>query len=168
MFQVGDYIMYKNIGVCTVEAVGKLSFSAGKEKDYYTLRPLYASNNTHIYVPVDSNLFMRNVITKQEAYYYLMELENMESKPFGAKKTAQLNAHYDGLLATHKITDRLRLLKELYQKEEKVKEKGKKFGQMETNYKNKIEKLLADEFSYALNETPELSKKRLYRALSKI
>ena len=46
------------------------------------------------------------------------------------------------------------------------KESGKKFGEMEFNYKKQVEHLLVDEFSYALNETPELSKERLYRAMA--
>ena len=33
-------------------------------------------------------------------------------------------------------------------------------------YKKQVEHLLVDEFSYALNETPELSKERLYRAVA--
>lgn len=165
MYQVGEHIMYRNIGICTVEAIGKLCFSAEKNKDYYTLRPLYTSNNSLFYVPVNTDIFMRNAITKQEAYQYLGELENMQTKPFCAKKPAQLSAHYDGLLTKHSLTDHLRLFKELCQKEKKVRENGKKFGQLESNYKNQIEKLLVDEFAYALNETPDSSKKRLYKAV---
>lgn len=64
------------------------------------------------------------------------------------------------------MTGHLKLFKELYQKEKKRKEHGKKFGEMESNYKKQVEHLLVDEFSYALNETPELSKERLYRAMA--
>lgn len=165
MYQVGECIMYRNIGICRVEAIGKLSFSEKKEKDYYTLRPLYTSNNLHIYVPVQTKIFMRNVITRREAFQYLTELETMQTKPFCARKTMQLTEHYNGLLTRHDLTGHLILFKELCQKEKKVKETGKKFGQLETSYKNQIEKLLTDEFSYVLNETPDLTKKRLYKAL---
>lgn len=41
-----------------------------------------------------------------------------------------------------------------------------KLGQLDTNYKNQILHLLVDEFSYALNETPEAARKRLYEAVS--
>lgn len=53
----------------------------------------------------------------------------------------------------HDIAGHLKLFKELYQKEKKTKESGKKFGEMESNYKKQVEHLLVDEFSYALNET---------------
>ena len=52
------------------------------------------------------------------------------------------------------------------QKEEKSRKNGKKLGQLDTNYKNQILHLLVDEFSYALNETPEAARKRLYEAVS--
>lgn len=165
MYQVGECIMYKNIGICIVEDIGKLSFSAEKEKDYYTLRPLHGNSNSRIYVPVDTEVFMRNAITRQEASRYLTELEKMQTKPFCAKRTTQLKAYYDGLLTKHDLTERLRVFKELCQKEKKVKANGKKFGQLETGYKNHLETLLADEFSCALDETVEASKQRLYKAL---
>ena len=151
MYQIGEHIMYKNIGICVVEEIGKLGFSADKEKEYYTLRPLDATGNARIYVPVDSDIFMRNIITKKEACTYLKELESMEAAPFYVSKPAQLKAHYDGLMARHDMTGHLKLFKELYQKEKKTKEHGKKFGEMESNYKKQVEHLLVDEFSYALN-----------------
>lgn len=165
MYQVGQYIMYKNIGICIVEAIGKFCFFGEKEKEYYTLRPLYTNNNSRFYVPVDTKVFMRNAITKQEAYQYLEKLGSVQTRPFHGGKPAQLTAHYEGILTGYDLTDHLILFKELCQKEKKVKETGKKFGQLESNYKNQIEKLLANEFSHALNETPDLSKKRLYKAL---
>ena len=69
-------------------------------------------------------------------------------------------------MARHDIAGHLKHFKELYQKEKKTKESRKKFGEMEFNYKKQVEHLLVDEFSYALNETPELSKERLYRAMA--
>ena len=35
MYQIGEHIMYKNIGICVVEEIGKPGFSADKEKEYY-------------------------------------------------------------------------------------------------------------------------------------
>lgn len=69
MYQIGEHIMYKNIGICVVEEIGKPGFSADKEKEYYTLRPLDATGNARIYVPVDSDIFMRNIITKKRSLY---------------------------------------------------------------------------------------------------
>ena len=94
-----------------VEEIGKPGFSADKDKEYYTLRPLDATGNARIYVPVDSDIFMRNIITKKEACIYLKELESMEAAPFYVSKPAQLKAHYDGLMARHDIAGHLKLFK---------------------------------------------------------
>ena len=48
MYQIGEHIMYKNIGICVVEEIGKPGFSADKAKEYYTLRPLHATGNARI------------------------------------------------------------------------------------------------------------------------
>lgn len=66
MFRVGEHVMYRNIGICEVEAIGKIGFSSDKEKEYYTLRPLCATNNSRFYVPVGASASMRNIISRQE------------------------------------------------------------------------------------------------------
>lgn len=40
MYQIGQCIVYRNVGVCRVEAIGKLGFTSDKDKEYYTLQPL--------------------------------------------------------------------------------------------------------------------------------
>ena len=166
MYQIGQCIVYRNVGVCRVEAIGKFGFTSDKDKEYYTLQPLNANGNAKIYVPVDKDTFMRNVITKDEVYEYLNKLQTMQIEPFTAKKTVQLTEHYRELLDDYDIEQHLKLFKEISQKEEKARKNGKKLGQLDTNYKNQSLHLLVDEFSYALNETQEASKKRLYDAVS--
>lgn len=64
------------------------------------------------------------------------------------------------------MIDHLTLYKELCQKEKTAKENGKRFGQLDSNYKNQVEKLLSDEFSCALGEAPETTKERLHQAVA--
>lgn len=140
MYQIGQCIMYRNIGICKIEAIGKLGFTSDKEKEYYTLQPLNTTNHTKIYAPIDTDTFF-------------------------SKKTVQLTEHYRSLLEGYDMIRHLKLFKEICQKEQRTKKDGKKFGQLDANYKNQIERLLIDEFSYALNETPDLSRKRLYESV---
>lgn len=165
MYQIGQCIMYRNIGICKIEAIGKLGFTSDKEKEYYTLQPLNTTNHTKIYVPIDTDTFMRDVMTEEEAYEYLDKLQTMQTEPFFPKKTVQLTEHYRSLLEGYDMIQHLKLFKEICQKEQRTKKDGKKFGQLDANYKNQIERLLIDEFSYALNETPDLSRKRLYESV---
>jgi hypothetical protein len=86
MYQIGQCIVYRNVGVCRVEAIGKFGFTSDKDKEYYTLQPLNANGNAKIYVPVDKDTFMRNVITKDEVYEYLNKLQFLSSYFIMVKK----------------------------------------------------------------------------------
>ena len=47
MFRVGDYVAHYKEGVCEVVDVGKLEMSCSdREKEYYTLKPLYDAGGT--------------------------------------------------------------------------------------------------------------------------
>ena len=126
MFRIGEHVMYRNIGICEVEAIGKIGFSLDKEKDYYTLRPLCATNNSRFYVPVGASASMRNIISRQEAYQYLAELESMQTKPFCAAKQTRLTAHYDELLTKYDVTDHLIFIQRIVPEGEKDKRRRQK------------------------------------------
>ena len=49
MFRVGDYVAHYKEGVCEVVDVGKLEMSCSdREKEYYTLKPLYDAGGTYM------------------------------------------------------------------------------------------------------------------------
>ena len=50
------------------------------------MQPLNANGNAKIYVPVDKDTFMRNVITKDEVYEYLNKLQFLFSYFIMVKK----------------------------------------------------------------------------------
>ena len=164
-YQIGQYIMYLNRGVCQIEAIGKVPFLPNKEKDYYTLRPPFTNSNEHIYIPVNSEKYMKDMITCDEAHSYLADLKDLEVKPIRSSKASHLTTHYQELLSTPDIHKHLQLFKELWLKEDRAKKLGRRLGETERRFKRKIEELLSEEFAIALNESPALSIKRLYLAL---
>ena len=65
MFQPGDFVVYGSSGVCRVIQVGALEGkSADPTRQYYTLQPVFESER--IYTPVDSGVFMRPAMTKEQ------------------------------------------------------------------------------------------------------
>lgn len=163
-YHIGQYIIYRNRGICKVENIGKIDFSKSNQ-DYYTLRPPFTTCNERIYVPVHTDEHMRTAMTPKEAYTYLSELKQMNTKPCRSAKTTLLTAHYQGLLSSDDINAHLKLFKEICQKEVIAKEKGKKLGETDKRFRTKVEQLLSEELAIALNESPEVSKERLYAAL---
>lgn len=168
MFCVGQYIVYGNSGICRVEAVGTPGFMKNSPKEYYTLRPFYTTNNTRIYVPVNTGVYMRSAITSDEALQYLDYLKNMEVKVFRAPKQNLLAEHYRELIAQQDISGYLRLFKEVCYKEKLAKNSGKKLGQVDLHFYKLAERILSEEFSIVLQETPDCSKKRLYDAAASV
>ena len=66
MFNVGEKIIYREDGVCTVDKIAPLNMSgAPKEKLYYYLTPMIGSGT--YFAPVDTMAFMRPVMSREEA-----------------------------------------------------------------------------------------------------
>lgn len=166
MFCIGQCIVYGNSGICRVEEIGTLHFIQNSSEKYYTLRPLYTSGNARIYVPVKSNIFMRNVMTKEEAFLHLEHLKNMEVKVCRLTNQNLLADHYRELIAIQDIDGYLRLFKEIFQKERAAKDNKKKLGQVDLRFYKMAERMLSEELSVVFQETQECSKKRLYDAAS--
>lgn len=166
MFCIGQYVVYGKSGICRVEAIGTLSFMKDSSKIYYTLRPSYTTNNARIYVPVNTSVSMRSAITSDEVFCCLDSLKDMEVKIFRSSKQNLLTAHYQELIAGQDIDGYLRLFKEICWKEKLVKDSGKKLAQVDQRFYKLAERILSEEFSIVLQETPECSKKRLYDAVS--
>ena len=164
-YDVGQYVMYRNNGVCRIEAIGKLGFLQNSDEDYYTLRPPFTTSDEHSYVPTKEEEYLRSVITRQEAYTYLDRLNQLEVSPSGIKKRQELVSYYHELLSAEGLNGRLRLLKELSLKEQTEQNRGKRLTTTDEQYKRKTEQLLSEEFAVALEESPEQAKEQLYAAM---
>lgn len=165
MFHCGNYVAYGSAGVCKIIAIGKIDFADNPKRVYYTLRPPYIKSDTKMYVPVDACNSMRMAITEEEALSYLNKLLEIEVKDMRNVKTNLLEMHYHEMLATHELTEYLKLFKELYLKEKICESTGKKQGQANSRYQDKVEKLLSEEFAIALHITPDEAKEKLYKAI---
>ena len=77
MYEIGEYIVYGNAGVCKVVETVKMPVPGTKDdKLYYTLDPVY-DKGCRLFVPVDSQkVKMRPILTKKEADLHLAE-ENL-------------------------------------------------------------------------------------------
>ena len=85
MFKVGDYVVYGNSGVCRVEDIGPISIGS-KDKDYYTLVPVYG-RNSRLYTVVNSDkVVIRPIMTKQESDALIDEMENIDTLWIGDEK----------------------------------------------------------------------------------
>ena len=68
MFQIGEYVVHGNDGICEVKDITQLELPGGSSKRQYYLLVPQKEKNGRIYSPVESSKVQtRKVITKQEA-----------------------------------------------------------------------------------------------------
>ena len=144
MFAEGDWIVYSSTGVCQVSAVGRLQGipAADREKVYYTLEP-YRSREI-IYIPVDSSVFMRPVISRD---------------------LKRLRDYYGNFLKTHTCEDLVRLIRSVREKSRKLEARGGHPRKIDQDYQKRAEELLYTELSTALHQPYDLVARQVERQI---
>ena len=150
MFQAGDLIIYGGEGVCRVEAVGVPAVSgANADRLYYTLTPLYRTGK--VFVPVDSPVFMRPVISREEAVDLIRRIPSVDAEVVEIRNLRFLTEHYQESLQRHDCTDLVKLIKDVYLKRQHATQKGKKLGQIDERFMKRAEDMLYGELAVALD-----------------
>lgn len=100
MFSVGDKIIYGESGVCTVERIEALDIGgAQKGKLYYQLSPLVGSGT--LFVPVDSGVYMRHVMSREEAEALIDAIPSIEPAICNDHRFNHVDAYYRDLFRLH-------------------------------------------------------------------
>ena len=100
MFKIGDKIIYGESGVCTVEKIEPLDMEgANKGKLYYQLSPLIGSST--LFVPVDTGVFMRHVMSRDEAEALIDSIPGIEPAICNDSRFNHVDAYYKELFKRH-------------------------------------------------------------------
>lgn len=150
MYKIGDIIIYGNQGVCRVDEIGSPNISGiDKERLYYTLSPIYSDGL--IYIPVDTSIYMRPIVTKSEAKDIIRQIPKIETDIIENQNYKVMEECYKKLLSSHKCMDLIYIIKSIYNKRKSLKLQGKNLGQTDEKFKKIAEDLLDSEFSMALD-----------------
>lgn len=150
MFELGQMILHGSEGVCTVDAIGPQSFSGQQESRlYYTLSPVHHEGT--LFVPVDSSVFLRAVMSKEDAEALIQQIPSIEIEVFEQRNPRMIDEHYQALLRSHDCADLVRIIKTLRTKRRTIAKSGKRLGQVEERYLKRAERMLYDELSIALD-----------------
>ncbi len=150
MFQVNDTVIYGNHGVCRITEIGTLSISmADKQKQYYTLRPIYQPSAV-IYAPVENpKTLMRPVISKDEAQNLIKEVPSIDSVWIANEKERE--HQYKAALQTCDCRELVKIIKTLYMRKAARIQNGKKVTAVDEKYFRLAEAQLYEELAYALD-----------------
>ena len=152
MYEIGQLIVYGNEGVCRVEEIGTPKISGvDKHRDYYTLAPIYRK----VFTPVDSKVFMRPVITREEALALIDRIPQMTAQVYENANLRFLNEHYQQCIQDYTCADLLQLIKDVRAKRRLMTARGKKLGLVDERYMKRAEEMLHGELAVALGVTRE-------------
>ena len=148
MFEVGEKIVYGQTGVCVVEDVTEKELIRNQKRLYYVLKPMFQQNNT-IYAPVDSDkVYMRPVMTAQEAEELIEKIPEIKQKVQKGELSVE---DYRAELSSHRSVGLIELTAIIYEKKKTAQSQKKKLGFSDEKYMHLAENLLFGELSVALN-----------------
>lgn len=150
MYEIGDYIIYGNHGVCKVEEIGSLDISGlDKSLDCYTLQPVFSKAST-LYTPVDNEkVSMRKVITNEEAEELIEQIADTEL--LWVENDKQREETYKEALRKRDCTDWVKIIKTLYVRKQERLSQGKKLTFTDEKYLSIAQDFLYGELSIAMD-----------------
>ena len=145
MFNVGDKIVYGENGVCTIEKIAPMEAPVSeRDKLYYFLSPLVGSGT--YYAPIDTAVFMRPVISKEEAELLVASIPSIEPAICTDNRFNHVYAFYRDLFKLHTNEALVSIVKGL---SIRMAEKKTKSGRNEATLK-RAKDILHGELSVAL------------------
>ena len=147
MFQQGQQVIYGGNGVCRIEEITERDIGMLGVRQVYVIR--LASGLTS-YVPVESNVFMRALITPEEAERVLKDYPAIDVQIFAGSNSKALSDQYRAIIARHDPREMLCLYKSLHGKVEQAKCAGRKPGTMDERFASAALEQVAEELSIVL------------------
>ncbi len=149
MFEVGDYVVYGNKGVCQIKSVGPIDLpGVDKDRMYYTMSQVYLRGST-IFTPVDSDRkALRRVLTKSEAKKLIAGIKDI--KPQWVKDDKERDKLFTDILRTADCKELCSMIISLYHRKEERIAGGKKATSTDERYFHAAEDILYGELGIVL------------------
>jgi len=144
MYKESNIIVFKR-DICKIVEVKKKFIN---ETDYYILQPVFDSSLC-ISIPTN-NKDLRNLINLKEIDKYIEMIPNLnviEADSYSIEK------EYKKLINSNKIEDLMTIIKTVYARNQVHLDNKKKISDKDSQYYEKAEKYLCQEFSITLNKT---------------
>ncbi|MBQ8982434.1 MAG: CarD family transcriptional regulator [Lachnospiraceae bacterium] len=149
MFEVGDYIVCGNNGICAIQNISTIDIpDVDPDRLYYILQPVYTKSSV-VYIPVDNDkIVMRKVLTKEQVNELIDHIPQIDAIVEMNDKLRE--EKFKECMKNHKCEDWIRVIKTLYLRRMERLEKGQKVTATDARYMKAAEDNLYLEFSMAL------------------
>ncbi|RGY96444.1 CarD family transcriptional regulator [Clostridium sp. AM58-1XD] len=151
MFQKGSLVVYGTNGVYRINDIGAPPDSSisDKTRQYYQLTPVFGSGT--VYIPVDTKLFIRPVMTRDEAHRLIARIPEISEDTCSSRIQRVMTEQYRTSFESHRNEDLVRLIKTIYVKNQQLRQYGKRPCRTDEQFKHKAEELLYGELSAVLD-----------------
>ena len=106
----------------------------GREKSCITPSSLFT-----IYVPVNARVFMRPILTRQQAEELVRQIPSIREDICLSRRPSELKNHYETCLQRHDCHDLVQLMKGVYVKTRRAEDDGRRPGQVDARYGKRAE-----------------------------
>ncbi len=154
MFSVGDTILYGTQGICKIKEITEMAVGKVK-KQYFVLIPIQDEKST-IYIPTDNEKLisnMRSVLSVTDINKLIDDAANNPIK--WIENDIARKEYCANIIKSGDRLELMRLIEMLYIRKDELKSTKKHFHISDERYLREAERLLHDEFSYALNISKE-------------
>lgn len=151
MFEIGDYVMSANNGICRIEDKVRLELPMGdKDRLYYLLVPL-EEKQTKIYIPVNGEKQrMRKVLDEESAWNVIDDIPGIDATWIQNDK--QREQTYKDAIFSCEPKRLIGILKCMYLRNQKRSAEGKKNTTVDERYFRLAENNLYSELAFAMNK----------------
>lgn len=151
MFEIGDYVVNANNGICRIEDIVHLDISmSGKDRPYYLLIPV-EEKNAKVYIPADgANNRIRKVMNKKEAWKIIDAIPLIEEMWIDNDK--QREQIYKEVIYSCEPVKLISIIKSMYHRKQQRNAQGKKNTAVDERYFKLAENNLYMELAFAMGK----------------
>ena len=151
MYEIGDYVIKANNGVCRVEDTLHPDLpNVDKNRLYYLLVPL-DNKNSRLYVPIDTaENSLRRALSEEEAWEVIEKIPEVEAAWIANDKLREQT--YKEAIHSCNPTALVSIIKNLYIRKKQMSEQGKKSTATDERYFKLAEDNLYAELAFALGK----------------
>lgn len=149
MFEIGDFVVKANNGICKVEDIGRLDISSeNKDRMYFYLNPI-GEANSRLYVPVEkAGAGLRKVVTEEEAWKIIEQIPEVEEAWIADDK--QREQKYKEAIQSCDLKKLISIIKNMYHRKERRTAQGKKNTSVDEHFFKLAENNLYTELAFAI------------------
>ena len=166
-YEAGQYVVYGTNGICIVDSIELMSFTSDAPKEMYYVLRQHKHSETCFFVPLKNEALLsklREPMTREDIEDILMGLSDDDVKWVTDRRAR--GDYFKSILNEGVSGHLLNMIRCIYEKKRELARQGKKLSVTDTTTLRSAEKLVEEEFAWALGldpqEVPAFIRKRLH------